>query len=234
MIFEEVMQQLKEFGNEQTKNTFLNHGATEPLFGVRVGDLKKVLKHIKKDHELALRLYDTGNSDAMYLAALAVDPKLMTEDDLRRWSAAANWYLIAESAVAWVTAESPNALKLAREWMKSDREMTAVAGWSTYSNYVTYAGAEELNLNEINSLLLEIRNSIHEAPNRVRYNMNQFIICVGAYVPELRNEAENVAETVGKVHVDVGNTACKVPIATEYINKILERGEPKKKKTVRC
>jgi len=234
MTFEEVMQQLKEFGNDQTKNTFLNHGATEPLFGVRVGDLKKILKHIKKDHELALCLFDTGNSDAMYLAALAVDPKLMTEDDLKRWIDAANWYLIAECAVGWVTAESPNALKLAREWMKSDREMTAVAGWSAYSNYVSYAGAEELNLDEINSLLLEIRNSIHEAPNRVRYNMNQFIICVGAYVPELRNEAENVAETVGKVHVDVGNTACKVPIATEYINKILERGEPKKKKTVRC
>ena len=234
MIFEEVMQQLKEFGNEQTKNTFLNHGATEPLFGVRVGDLKKILKHIKKDHELALLLYDTGNSDAMYLAALAVDPKLMTEDDLRRWSAAATWYLIAESAVGWVTAESPNALKLAREWMKSDREMTAVAGWSTYSNYVTYAGAGELDLDEINSLLLEIRDSIHVAPNRVRYNMNQFIICVGAYIPELRDAAINVAEIVGKVHVDVGNTACKVPLATEYINKILERGEPKKKKTVRC
>jgi 3-methyladenine DNA glycosylase AlkD len=234
MTFEEVMQQLEELGNDQTKKTFLNHGASEPLFGVRVGDLKNILKHIKKDHELALRLYNTGNSDAMYLAALAVDTKLMTEDDLQRWIGAANWYLIAECAVGWVAAENPNALKLAREWMKSDREMTAVAGWSTYSNYVMYAGADALDLEEIHSLMLEIRNSIHEAPNRVRYVMNQFIICVGAYVPELRDQAKSVAEAVGKVHVDVGNTACKVPIATDYIDKVLARGEPKKKKTLRC
>jgi len=234
MTFEEVMKQLEELGNEQTKKTFLNHGASEPFFGVRVADLKKILKYIKKDHELALRLYDTGNSDAMYLAALAVDPKLMTEDDLQRWVNAANWYMNAEYAVGWVAAESPKALKLAREWIRSDREMTAVAGWSTYSNYITYAGAEELDLEEISSLLQEIGNTIHEAPNRVRYNMNQFIICVGGYVPEIRDEAKNVAEAVGKVHVDVGNTACKVPLATNYIEKILIRGEPKKKKTVRC
>jgi len=234
MTFEEVMKQLEELGNEQTKKTFLNHGASEPFFGVRVGDLKKILKYIKNDHELALRLYDTGNSDAMYLAALAVDPKLMREDDLQRWVNAANWYMNAEYAVGWVAAESPNALKLAREWIRSDREMTAVAGWSTYSNYITYAGADELDLVEISSFLQEIRNTIHEAPNRVRYNMNQFIICVGGYVPEIRDEAKNVAEAVGKVHVDVGNTACKVPLATNYIEKILTRGEPKKKKTVRC
>jgi len=134
----------------------------------------------------------------------------------------------------WVAGESPYALKLAREWMASEREMLAVAGWSTYANYVMYAGAEELELDEIRSLLLQIQQTIHQAPNRVRYVMNQFIICVGSYVPELRDVAKSVAETVGKVHVDVGNTACKVPIATDYIEKVLARGEPKKKKTLRC
>ena len=234
MTFEEVMAELEAYGNEQTKKTFLNHGAQEPLFGVRVGDLKKILKHIKKDQDLALRLYETGNYDAMYLAGLAINPKLMSEDELRQWMEEANWYAVAEYTIGWVAGESPYALKLAREWIASEREMTAVAGWSTYANYVMYAGAEELDFDEIRSFLLEIQQTIHAAPNRVRYVMNQFIICVGAYVPELRDIAKSVAETVGKVHVDVGNTACKVPLATDYIDKVLARGEPKKKKTLRC
>ncbi len=234
MTFEEVMVELEAYGNEQTKKTFKNHGAQEPFFGVRVGDLKKILKHIKKDQDLALRLYETGNYDAMYLAGLAVDPKLLSEDDLRRWVEEANFYAIAEYTIGWVAGESPYALKLAREWIESDREITAVAGWSTYANYVIYEGADDLNFDEIRILLLEIQQTIHAAPNRVRYVMNQFIICVGAYVPELRDVAKSVAEAVGKVHVDVGNTACKVPIATDYIAKILVRGEPKKKKTLRC
>jgi len=234
MTFEEVMAELEAYGNEQTKKTFLNHGAAEPLFGVRVGDMKKILKYIKKDQDLALQLYGTGNYDAMYLAGLAVNPKLLSEEDLRRWADQASWYAVAEYTIGWVAGESPYALKLAREWMASEREMLAVAGWSTYANYVMYAGAEELELDEIRSLLLQIQQTIHQAPNRVRYVMNQFIICVGSYVPELRDVAKSVAETVGKVHVDVGNTACKVPIATDYIEKVLARGEPKKKKTLRC
>lgn len=50
--------------------------------------------------------------------------------------------------------------------------------------------------------------------------MNGFVISVGSYVPELNAEAKNVAAHIGKVHVDVGNSACKVPLAKEYIEKV--------------
>jgi len=36
----EVMHALSKFGNEQTKKIFTRHGAREPFFGVKVGDLK--------------------------------------------------------------------------------------------------------------------------------------------------------------------------------------------------
>lgn len=35
-----------------------------------------------------------------------------------------------------------------------------------------------------------------------------------------QNYNKQVADYIGKVQVDVGNTACKVPLATEYIKKI--------------
>ena len=37
------------------------------------------MKHVKKHQELALNLYQSGNSDAMYLAGLCVNPKQMTK-----------------------------------------------------------------------------------------------------------------------------------------------------------
>lgn len=234
MTYEEVMNYLKEVGTEQTKKTFVNHGATGEFYGVKVGDMKKILKHVKKDQELALKLYDSGVSDAMYLAALAIDPKLMTKDQLQNWVKAAYWSMLSEYSVAWVASESQFAMELAREWMQSDNEMIACAGWSTYTNYLTYAGAGELDFQEISRLLEVIRVGIHQAPNRVRYNMNDFVISVGGYVPELREDAQHVATEIGKVHVDMGGTACKVPLAFDYIEKVIARGEPKKKKTVRC
>lgn len=70
MTKEEVLKELEVYGNAQTKKTYATHGAKEPYFGVKVQDLKKILKKTKKNHELSLELYATGNSDAMYLAGL--------------------------------------------------------------------------------------------------------------------------------------------------------------------
>jgi len=235
MNVEKIMEELAELGSEQTKKTFMNHGASGNLFGVKVGDLKKLVKHVKKDQELALALYETGNSDAMYLAGLSVNPKLMTKDVLQNWVKDANWYMLAEYTVAGVAAESPHALELAREWMESDEEMIAVAGWNTYANYLSITPDEKLDIEEICVLLHRAETTIHQEKNRVRYCMNSFVISVGAYVKALHDEAIRVAEAIGKVQVNMGNTACKVPLATSYIKKIEERNKiGVKRKTCIC
>lgn len=235
MTIEEVIKMLEEMGTEQTKKTFLRHGAKEPLFGVRVGDLKKLVKHVKKDQEIALALYDSGNHDAMYLAGLSVNPQKMTKELLQEWVKNAYWYMLAEYTVASVAAESNHALELAREWIKSGDEMVASCGWSTYSNYLSITPDEQLDLAEIRCLLRQVEEEIHEERNRVRYNMNNFVISVGAYVSELHQEAGTIAKNIGKVYVDVGQTACKVPLAADYINKAKTRGTVgAKRKTCRC
>ena len=65
--------------------------------------------------------------------------------------------------------------------------------------------------------------------------MNNFVICVGAYVQPLSAEAIATARKLGPVTVDMGNTSCDVPVATDYIQKAIDRGSlTKKKKTVKC
>lgn len=56
MTLDEVMEQLKNRGSAQTVKTFRNHGANGEMFGVKVGDLKKILKHIKDDQKLPMEL----------------------------------------------------------------------------------------------------------------------------------------------------------------------------------
>jgi 3-methyladenine DNA glycosylase AlkD len=233
--FDEIMQELEKLGSEQTKQIYMNHGVKEPYFGVKIGDLKKLVKYVKKDHELALQLFNSGNHDAMYLAGLSINPKLISKETLLDWAKKAYWYIIAEYTVAGVAAESDYALELAREWMKSEEEMVAVCGWNTYANYLSITPDEKLDLAEIKTLLTQVKNTIHEERNRVRYVMNGFVLSIGCYVLELKEEAKQVAEYIGKVHVDVGNTACKVPLATDYIKKVEEKNRVgMKRKTCIC
>lgn len=235
MKLENVMQELEALGTEQTKRTLIRHGAMEPVSGVKIGDMKKLVKTVKKDQALAAKLYETGHYDAMYLAGLTVDPGQVTKPMLQSWVKSAYCYTLAEYTVANLAAESAYAVELAREWIDSEEEFVATCGWSTYANYLSVTPDEELDLTEIRGLLKRVRETIHEQPNRVRYTMNMFVICTGSFVEALHEEAEDAAKQIGAVRVNMGDTACKVPLAAEYIPKVEAAGKRGvKKKTCIC
>jgi len=223
MTYKEVMQELEKLGNEQTKKTLTKHGAREPFFGVRVGDMKKLVKANKKDHELCLKLYDSGNSDAMYLAGLIADPPKFTKDILNDWVKKAYWSMISEYTVPDVTSQNEFGLELALEWIDVKNEEIASAGWATLSRIVGPKVKTEIPADIIKSLLSRIEKDLKDSPNRVRYTMNGFLISAGSYKDEVTNTALEVAGKIGKVKVDMGGTACKVPDAASYIAKTRKR-----------
>lgn len=229
-----ILAAIKPLGRESYRKVLLNHGVPEPCFGVKIEDLKKIQKRIKKDYRLALELYDTGIYDAMYLAGLIADDALMTRNDLQRWVEKACGPL-AGSIVPWVAAGSPHAWDIALEWTESDKELVAAAGWATLSCLASIKDDAELDLAELKGLLQRVQRAIHQAPNAVRYQMNAFVIAVGCYVPALTKLATQIGEKISPVTVDMGNTACQVPFAPDYIRKVEKRGTiGKKRKTVKC
>ncbi len=231
----DVMQELEGYGSEQTVKTFRRHGATGPMFGVKVADLKKIEKKIRGNQALALELWDTGNSDAMYLASLVADGSLMTLAQLDHWAKTAWWYMLSEYAVPFVAAENAKAFSVARKWMKSKQPSIQSSGWSTYGLAMSVRPDEQLDLAEIESLLSTVEEKVHSAENRVRYVMNGFVISVAGYVKPMLEHAKRTAKRIGAVEVNVGDTSCKVPLATEYISK-LEKGNRagKKRSSTRC
>ena len=235
MTAEEIVEQLKPLGKDTYKKVLLNHGVKEPLFGVKIEDLKKIQKKIKRDHRLALDLYDTGIYDAMYLAGLIADDYKMTRRDLQHWVARANCAAVSEYTVPWVAAESMHGRELALEWIASKKESVASSGWATLSGLVSIRDDAELDLAELKQLLQRVQKTIHQQPNRVRSVMNGFVIAVGSYVQALTDVALQIGAKIGPVTVDVGGTACKVPYAPDYIQKVRKRGAiGKKRKTTKC
>jgi len=90
---------------KSTRNTLMNTEQGSYL-RVWIGDMKPLQKKIKKNYQLALDLYDTGVSEAMYLAGLIADETKMTKQDLQKWAENAYWAMISEYTVPWVAAES--------------------------------------------------------------------------------------------------------------------------------
>ena len=235
MSAQSIVEELKGQGLESYKKVILKHGVREPVFGVKIEYMKKIVKRVKKDYKLALELYDTGIYDAQYLAGLISDDMRMTRDDLRKWVKTANCGAIGECTVAWVAAGSPHGWELGREWIDNSDERIAAAGWSALGSLVGIKPDSELDVAALEQLVERVESGIHQAPNKVRYTMNGFLIAVGTYVQPLTERAKRAGEKIGTVMVDMGDTACKVPFAPDYIRKVEQRGAiGKKRKTAKC
>ncbi|MBT8219570.1 MAG: DNA alkylation repair protein [Bacteroidia bacterium] len=235
MTYKEVMSTLESMGNPNTKKILMKHGAKEPFWGVKVGDMKKIQKKIKKDHELSLQLYKSGNGDAMYFAGLIADENQITKEHLRQWAKEAKWHMISEYTVPWLAADAGYGEELGLEWIESGEENVASAGWSALANHILITPNEELDVAQYEKLLMRVEKEIHGVSNRVRYTMNGYVIALGSALPELTEKAIAAGERIGKVNVDMGGTACKVPSSPKYIRKIEKMGRlGKKKKMARC
>ena len=231
------MAELRTKGTEKGRNVYVRHGApADRVLGVSVADLKVIAKTIKGQQALACELYDTGIMDAMYLAGIVADGAQMSKEQLNKWAkGAANMQMISEYTVPWVATENPHGRDLALRWIKSKQEHVAAAGWCTYAGLLATKADEDLDFKEIEQLLGTAVKGVRSAPNRVRYTMNGFVIAVGTYVTPLLKQAKAAAQEIGLVSVDMADTACKVPLATAYIEKVEKMGKVgSKRKTMRC
>jgi hypothetical protein len=220
MTAQEVISEIKPLASDGYKKILLNHGVREPCLGVKIEDLKKIQKRVKKDYQLALDLYDTEIYDAMYLASMIADEVRMTKRDLQSWAERAQGGALS-AAVSSVAGRSSHGCELAVEWIESNKECVATTGWATLINSIKEGS--QIGIPALKRLLQRVQKTIHKSPNTVRYEMNAFVIAVGSYVPALTDLAMETGEKIGPVEVDMGNTACKVPFAPDYIRKVQKR-----------
>ena len=231
----EVLAQFEKLADPQTKKTLLRHCIPEPVLGVKIGAMKKIQKKLRNHHALALELYESGIYDVMYFAGLIADSRQVTKAELQRWLDRAPCGSIAVYTVGALAAESSAGLELAMKWIESPRERVASAGWATLAGIAGHVPDDKLPIAGFRKLIARVEKEIHQAPEDVRSQMNRFIIAVGGGIAPLSDTALAAARRIGKVEVDMGDTACKVPAAPAYIEKIKAMGRlGHKREHVRC
>lgn len=235
MDLKTVMSELQALGTPQTKKTYMNHGAREPLFGVTTGSMKPLMKKTGRNHELSMALYATGNYDAAYFAGMIAEPEKMKEADFETWMETAYCSMMSDYVVAVTLAETDYAQEVADRWIKSGKELYMSAGWCCYCWLLGVRPDNFFDKDKLRGMLHWVGENIHSQPNSTRYAMNDFVIAIGiSYLP-LHDEALLIAEQIGAVHVDMGRTHCKTPLALDYIRRAEKKGRLGfKRKKVRC
>jgi 3-methyladenine DNA glycosylase AlkD len=103
-----------------------NQGGTR---GVPLSALRKLAREAGRDHELALRLWDTGIHEARILAALVDDPTLVSEAQAERWVADIDSWDVCDGLCNNLLRRTPFAHPKALEWCGRDAEFVRRAGF---------------------------------------------------------------------------------------------------------
>ena len=186
MTLGEVSAKLKSLGTAQNIKIYKRHGAGDDLFGVSFADLKKLKKEIKVDHDLATKLWKTGNADSRILACMIADSDEMNEKIAGNWIKDIYYYVLVDY-FAGLISRTAFSDKLMEEWMRSTREFYRACGYVILA--MKLKDKRKVKGGDLKRYLKTIKKEIQTSPNRARYGMNNAVISIGVYNKGLRSDA---------------------------------------------
>lgn len=219
MTLKKTLARLKALGDEKMRAQNTKNGAGKNQFGVRLGEIRKVAKEIKSNHELALELWETENIDARLLAILLVKPKKLSADEVDRLVRSVKFSQVADWLSAYVVKKHPDKETLRAQWMTTDDPMAARAGWSLTAERVQ----KRPDGLDLSALLDRISSEMGQATSEVQWTMNMTLAEIGIQFPNYRKRAIDIGETLGVYRDYPVSKGCTSPFAPIWIEEMVRR-----------
>ena len=219
MKLEEALARLEELGDEGLRARNAKNGAGDNQYGVQLGDIRKLAKKIKADHELGMALWETENQDARLLAILLISPKDLSSTEVNRMVRSATYHWVADWLNAYVVKNHPDKEALRAKWMKAKDPMAARAGWNLTAERVVRS-PDGLDLE---GLLDRIESEMGTAPPAAQWTMNSCLAQIGIQFPTHRKRALAIGEKLGIYRDFPVSKGCTSPFAPIWINEMVRR-----------
>ncbi|MER9462601.1 DNA alkylation repair protein [Mesorhizobium sp. M0387] len=132
---DEIVAHLRSIGSEDNRRGMLRYGIkTERALGISHGMQRQVAKKIKRNHERAFELWQTGIMEAQFIASVTADPKRFSAADARQWAASFDSWDIVDG-VSDLFVDTDAWKELIEEFAADEREFVrrtafAMMAWS--------------------------------------------------------------------------------------------------------
>ncbi len=219
MALKEALKQLKALGTAQVRAQNAKSAAGENRFGVSLGEIRTLAKAIRTNHELALALWETGNADAQFLAALLIQPKKLSAEELDQMVCSISFVRVADWLNAYVVSKHPEKEKLRAAWMTDDDRWAARSGWHLTAERV----ANEPEGLDLRALLAHIEAEMAEAEPEVQWTMNNTLAAIGIHFTQHRKRAIAIGEKLGVYRDYPVSKGCTSPFAPIWIEAMVSR-----------
>jgi 3-methyladenine DNA glycosylase AlkD len=98
--------------------------------GLAVPTLRALARELRRDHELALALWDTGIPDAQILAGMVAEPARLTQAEMDHWVSGMRAWDVCDQACLNAFVKSPLAWEAIPRWAAREAEFEKRAGFA--------------------------------------------------------------------------------------------------------
>lgn len=164
---------MKRFGIDSSK-----------AIGVPMPEIRKLAKSVKKDHALALELWETGIHEARIMASLIDDPKLVTPKQMDAWVKDFHSWDLCDQVCGNLFDRTTFAMEKALLYSSHQEEFIKRAGFVLMAEFAVHDKKADNEL--FIKLLPVIEREAWDDRNFVKKAVNWALRQIGKRNPELR------------------------------------------------
>lgn len=202
MELQEVLTELRSLGRSGNVEGMKRFGInSRTALGISIPILRNLARQIRKDHLLALALWNTNIHEARLLAIFIADVKLLTEEQMEAWVGDFDSWDICDQACS-LFAKHPLAYQKVFEWAEREEEFQKRASFSLIATLAVHdKKADDLKFIQFLPL---IELKANDARNFVKKAVNWALRQVGKRNASLMQVA---SETAGRIHAQGSSSA---------------------------
>ena len=208
MTVEDVLKKLEQLGTPENVAGMERYAIkAKKAYGVSAPEIKKLARVIGKDHELALKLWQTEVLEARGLACLIDDSNQVTEAQMESWIGDADNWATCDTVTGYLFDKTPYAYAKAFEWAEREEEFVrraafALMAWLAVHDKKAPDGKFEDFLPIIEKFADDDRNFVKKAVNwalrqigKRNLNLNHLAVRTAIVLSERNSRA---ARWIGK------------------------------------
>jgi len=227
MDFDQVMKKLYSMKNKKNVEGMARYGINpHNNLGVSIYKLRPIAKENGRDHNLALKLWDSGVHDARLLACFIDETEMVTSKQMDSWAKDFDSWDICDQACTSLFDQTSFAWKKIYEWAERDEEFVKRGAFSIIAGLSVHdKKAEDKKFEKIFPLI--IKHSIDDR-NYVKKAVNWALRNIGKRNISLNKKAVRVAKEIQKIDSKTARWIANDAIRELTNEKIKQRLEKKK------
>ncbi|APV43989.1 3-methyladenine DNA glycosylase AlkD [Dehalogenimonas formicexedens] len=194
--FETIVAQLKSLANPVNVAGMARFGIkADNTLGISMPILRAMARPHRKNHELALELWQSGIHEARILASLVDDPKKVTVEQMETWTVDFDSWDICDQVCSNLWEKTPYAYDKAVEWARRDEEFVKRAGFVLMARSVV-GGKKRLDPTQMGVIFSEIERGAADGRNYVKKAVSWALRQIGKSSLELNRQAIDTATKI--------------------------------------